>query len=96
LAEKEDDSDLPKFVFGAVDVMPLVELVNEIYDLLRQHPSMQTKQNVKWMNKFVEFMLDHSYTKPPADAVTQTDNKYLNMVAQGTAKQVIDKMKDHA
>ena len=91
----EQEKDLPNFVFGAMDVMPLVELSNEIYDICRQHPSLQTsKPVVKWMTKFNLFMREHQYTKPPTDAIAPTDNKYLKLVADGIQKGITDKMKD--
>jgi len=87
------DEKLPNYVFGPLDVMPLVELSNEAYDIARQHPSAQTVFR-KWMRKFVEFMQAHEFTKPPEGALTKTDNKYLELVREGTAKAITDKMKD--
>lgn len=87
------DEQLPKYVFGPMDVMPLVELANEAYDIARQHPSIRPPF-VKWMNKFVLFMNDHQFNETPSGAMEVSDNRYLKLVREGLAKQVTDKMKD--
>jgi len=88
------EEGLPQYAFGAMDVMPLVELVNDIYDIIRQRPSLQTQATYKWMKKINEFFDLHKYTKPPETAVKPTDNKYLDLVRKGVAQDITNHMKD--
>lgn len=87
------DPDLPNYVFGAMDVMPLVELCNEAYELGRQHPSIQPVLK-PWMRKFAEFFKAHQYTEPPEGAVKTTDNKYVDLARGATVQEITNKMKD--
>ena len=92
--EKEEDEALPNYAFSALDTMPLVELCNDIYEVIRQRPSLQVPATEKWARKFNDFMAAHKFNEPPKSAIIRDSSEYRRMEREGIAHDLLNHMKD--
>ena len=90
----EQEEQLSNYSFAAMDVLPLVELCNDIYEVIRQRPSLQVPATKKWMEKFTEFVVAHRFTEPPKSAIIADSSEYRRMERLGVVKDIQDHMKD--